>query len=915
MTDTSAPRPPARRRWLLRVTAVGSAAVLLGSAMTTVAVVSSAAATPLTLNASADAYVAADAPDTNFGAATNLTVRAASSTKPEALAYVRFTVTGLTRPPSGVSLQLYSYAQTASGVQVYTSGSDWTESGVTWNTAPARGTTLVANMQNLVTNQYAAADVSSVVTGNGTYTFAITTTSTLSKQFASREVAASPPRMLISTNTPDTVTATAGSGQSAAVSTAYASPLKATVTDGAGSPVANVPVTFTAPASGASASFAGGSAAVSVSTDAAGIATTPELTANATAGTFQVSATTTNGGAPAAFTLTNGGTAPPTTIPPTTTPPATTAPPTTSPPVGTSKTYTFKATADSYVRSDQPDSTHGAEFVVNTQAGSPTMTSYLHFTVAGVTGTVTAANLQLYSYSTSPQGVVVSSTTSGWTEAGLTFNNAPAVGAVVGNGPNIVVNTLASVDITGAVAANAGYDFALTTARTAINKFASRESSTNQPTLVVTAVTGGTTPPTTTPPTTTPPPTSASPTVGSPTPTVPAGSGVTAVGGSGQHAMTGAVFAAPLAAKVVNASGAPVVGTPVTFTAPATGATATFPGASNTITVNTDGSGVATTPVLTAGATTGAYVVTATAGAQSATFALTNADPTIVAGGDIACTAGKAVTTTSCQQQATSDLALSLHPDALLPLGDDQYELGSLSDFQSVYGPTWGRMNGIAHPVPGNHEYGYIGTDIQPTGGAGYFQYFGDISHPLAPGCTISCTSWYSWNIGSWHMIALDSQCGEVKGCNNGNPQYQWLLNDLNTNAQNPATSRCVLAYWHIPLFSSSQDHQPDMQAIYNLLTSKGADVVLNGHAHFYERFNPQDGTGAANANAPAEFIVGSGGRNFFSIRDARSANSAIGIANTFGVLQMTLSSGSYSWNFATSNAQGTPDSGTASCH
>jgi hypothetical protein len=909
MIPTPVPRPPARRRWLLRITAVGAAAVLLGSAMTTVAVVSSAAATPLTVNASADAYVAADAPDTNFGTATNLTVRAASATKPEAFAYVRFSVTGLTRPPSGVSLQLFSYAQSATGAQVFTSGSDWTESAVTWNTGPARGTTMVANMPSLVTNQYASADVSSAVTGNGTYTFAITTTSTLSKQFASREVTANPPRLLISTTTPDTVTATAGSGQSAAVSSAYAAPLAATVTDGSGNPVANLPVTFTAPASGASATFAGGAAAVSVSTDATGVATTPALTANATAGSFQVSATTANAAAPATYTLTNGTTTPPTTTPPTTTPP------TTTPPTGTSTTYTFKATADSYVRSDQPDSTHGSEFVVNTQAGTPTMTSYLHFNVAGVAGTVTATNLQLYSYSTSAQGVVVAGTTSGWTEAGLTYNNAPAVGAVVGNGPNIVVNTLASVDITGAVTGNAGYDFALSTARTTINKFASRESSTNQPTLVVTAVTGSTTPPTTPPPTTTPPtttpPTTTSPTPGSPTPTIPAGSGVTAVGGAGQHAMTGAVFAAPLAAKVVDAAGSPVVGTAVTFTAPASGATATFPGDAATITVSTDGDGVATTPPLTAGSTAGTYAVTATAGAQSANFALTNTDPTIVAGGDIACTAGKAVTATSCQQLATSDLALSLHPDALLPLGDDQYELGSLSDFQNVYGPTWGRMNAIAHPVPGNHEYGYIGTDIQPTGGTGYFTYFGNPAHPLDPGCTTLCKSWYSWNIGSWHMIALDSQCGVVGGCNPGNVQYQWLLNDLNANS----ASRCVLAYWHIPLFSSSQDHQPDMQAIYNLLTTKGADVVLNGHAHFYERFNPQDGTATANPNSPAEFIVGSGGRNFFSIRTTRSANSAVGIANTFGVLQMTLSNGSYNWNFVTSNSGGTPDSGSASCH
>ncbi|GAB3829541.1 metallophosphoesterase family protein [Dactylosporangium cerinum] len=160
-------------------------------------------------------------------------------------------------------------------------------------------------------------------------------------------------------------------------------------------------------------------------------------------------------------------------------------------------------------------------------------------------------------------------------------------------------------------------------------------------------------------------------------------------------------------------------------------------------------------------------------------------------------------------------------------------------------------------------------------------------------------------------MVALDSQCGVVGGCNPGNPQYQWLLADLNAN-----TKPCTLAYWHIPMFSSSQDHQPDMTSIYTLLYNKNADVVLNGHAHFYERFAPQTVTAAADpARGIAEFIVGSGGRNFFSIRATPSPNSEARIANTFGVLQMTLSDNSYSWQFVGTNAGGSTDSGSASCH
>jgi hypothetical protein len=137
------------------------------------------------------------------------------------------------------------------------------------------------------------------------------------------------------------------------------------------------------------------------------------------------------------------------------------------------------------------------------------------------------------------------------------------------------------------------------------------------------------------------------------------------------------------------------------------------------------------------------------------------------------------------------------------------------------------------------------------------------------------------------------------------------LLNDLNANK-----TACVLAYWHIPVYSSSQDHQPDMQSLYQLLYTKGADVVLSAHAHFYERFNPQDGLGNADpVKGIPEFIVGTGGRSFFPIRSTPAANSATSIANTFGVFQMTLSTGSFSWNFVPANTGGLTDSGTADCH
>lgn len=921
-----------------RLTVLGAALVVLVSTIVTIGAATSAAAAQLTVNASADSYVQSDQPDTNFGTATQLTVRAGSD-KPTCVAYVKFVVSGLTAPPAGVQLRLYSFAQSATGVQVFTAASDWTETGLTWNTAPAPGATMVANMSGLVIGGYATADVSSVVTGNGTYTFAISTTSTLGKQLASREVAADPPQLMINTAGSTSITAASGDGQSTPVGTAFAAPLVAKVTDGSGAAVTGVQVTFTAPASGASASFPGGVPAVSVATDASGLATSPVLTANGTAGGYAVTATTDGVATPASFALTNGSAASPSPSPstspsaspsasptasPSTSPSASASPsPSATPTGGTTTTYTFKATADSYVRSDQPDANFGADYVIGTEAGSastPTLVSYLKFNVTGVTGTITGATLQVYSFATSALGWVVSTTSTTWTETGITYTNAPAIGAVVGNGPNIAVNTWASMTLSS-VTTTGTYAFALTTARTGNNKLASRESTATPPTLVITAVTGGTT----TSPSPSPSASSASPspsptlTVGptltpTPTPTPSTvGTTITPVGGAVQSAMVGTAFAAPLAATVIGTNGQPVAGAMVTFTAPGAEPTGSFPGGAATVTVTADAGGVATSPPFAAGQQAGSYAVLASANgaAQAASFTLTNRDPMIVAAGDITCPAGKTPTSTSCQQMATSDLALSLHPDAVLPLGDDQYELGAQSDFQSQYDPSWGRLNAIAHPAPGNHEYGYIGSDIQPTGGTGYFTYFGDLSHPLSPGCTTLCTSWYSWNIGSWHMISLDSQCGVVGGCNPGNPQYQWLLSDLNANAG----TRCVLAYWHIPIYSSSQDHQPDMQSIYQLLYTKGADVILTGHAHFYERFNPQDGLGNAQANGIPQFIVGTGGRSFFAVRPTPAANSATSIANTFGVLQMTLSANSYSWNFVPTNAGGLTDGGTGTCH
>jgi chitodextrinase len=269
------------------------------------------------------------------------------------------------------------------------------------------------------------------------------------------------------------------------------------------------------------------------------------------------------------------------------------------------------------------------------------------------------------------------------------------------------------------------------------------------------------------------------------------------------------------------------------------------------------------------------------------------------AAGDIACDpSSNTPTTHSCQEKATSDLLLTMSPSAVLALGDDQYTVGALSAFQQVYGPTWGRLLSITHPVPGNHEYG-------TSGAAGYFDYFGSAAGPSTRG-------YYSYDLGSWHLIALDSECSYIGGCGNGSPEETWLRQDL---AAHPGV--CTLAYWHRPRFSSSSSTPSSTTYIpfWTDLFNAGADLVLNGHAHDYELFDPQDPGALANpTNGVREIIVGTGGDGFQTM-GAALPNSVVRNNSTFGVLKLTLDSGSYSWQFEPIAGSTFTDSGSAPCH
>ena len=300
-------------------------------------------------------------------------------------------------------------------------------------------------------------------------------------------------------------------------------------------------------------------------------------------------------------------------------------------------------------------------------------------------------------------------------------------------------------------------------------------------------------------------------------------------------------------------------------------------------------------------------------GGAGATALASAGYPVIYAAGDIACNPsdsgfnGGNGTAKRCHEKWTA--AELVGATAVLPLGDEQYQCGMLSDFQQSYDPSWGQQKAIEHPVIGNHEY-YHGCAGALPGAPGYFTYFGNAATPLQPGCTAKCKGYYSYNIGSWHFIALNSECGQVGGCGANSAQGKWLRADLAASS-----AACTIAYWHRPLYTSGGSlGDAAMQPFWQILYNAHVDIVLNGHDHIYERFAPQNANGGAASNGIREFIVGTGGENHGGINSV-AANSVVRDTTTFGVLKLTLHSGSYDWSFIPDGKSGNfTDSGSASC-
>ena len=286
-------------------------------------------------------------------------------------------------------------------------------------------------------------------------------------------------------------------------------------------------------------------------------------------------------------------------------------------------------------------------------------------------------------------------------------------------------------------------------------------------------------------------------------------------------------------------------------------------------------------------------------GSEGSVSAQDSTDPVFVGAGDIA----------SCDRtgdEATAKLlddivATAPSTTTVFTTGDNAYESGTASEFASCYDPNWGRHKASTYPTVGNHEYYTL------ENASGYFDYFGARAGDPTKG-------YYSYELGQWHVVALNSVCEKVGGCGASSPMVEWLKKDLAANSRT-----CTLAYFHHPLFSSgslsggNSKMKPSWEALY----AARADVVLNGHLHNYERFAPQTPSGVADsAQGIREFVVGTGG---YSLNPFKTtvANSQVRNANSYGVLKLTLHPTGYDWEFVAVDGTvdgRTADSGTGSC-
>jgi hypothetical protein len=274
------------------------------------------------------------------------------------------------------------------------------------------------------------------------------------------------------------------------------------------------------------------------------------------------------------------------------------------------------------------------------------------------------------------------------------------------------------------------------------------------------------------------------------------------------------------------------------------------------------------------------------------TASRTGGTATLLAAGDI----------TTCNRKpspgafATAAI-LGANRGEIAVLGDGNDRHGYLWGYRHCYRPTWGRYLRRTRPVPGNHDY-------RVPGAAGYFTYFGARAGERGKG-------YYSYTLGSWHIVALNSNCPHIGGCEPGSREWQWLRADLAAHR-----SRCILAYWHHPLFTSATPGSgaTDIRPLWELLYQHGADVIVNAHRHQYERFAPQTPWGTLRRRGIREFVAGTGGTHLEPFRTVKPGSQARN-DTAHGVLRLRLGRGWYQWKFLAAAGQSYSDSGFARCH
>jgi hypothetical protein len=246
--------------------------------------------------------------------------------------------------------------------------------------------------------------------------------------------------------------------------------------------------------------------------------------------------------------------------------------------------------------------------------------------------------------------------------------------------------------------------------------------------------------------------------------------------------------------------------------------------------------------------------------------------------------------------EATAKL-LEANPGTVMALGDLAYPNGTPEDFK-CYDRTWGRVKDRTRPAVGNHEFHSAGATY-------YFRYFGAAAGDPK-------TGYYSYELGSWHVVVLNSECKEVGGCQAGSPQEKWLREDLANHY-----AACTVAYLHKPRFSSGLNHGDDLgvTALYQALYDYNAELVIAGHDHDYERFAPQDPIGRADPKRGLrEFVVGTGGKSHREF-GPKKPNSEVRNNDAFGVLKLTLKATGYDWKFLPEAGKTFTDAGSGDCH